>query len=43
MALVVKDRVQETTGVVGTGTMTLGGAVLGFQTCAIVGNSNTTY
>jgi hypothetical protein len=43
MALVVKDRVQETTTVVGTGTMTLDGAVLGFQTFAIIGNSNTTY
>jgi hypothetical protein len=43
MALVLKDRVQETTGVVGTGTMTLGGAVLGFQSFASIGNSNTTY
>jgi hypothetical protein len=43
MALVVKDRVQETTTVVGTGTMTLNGAVLGFQTFAIIGNTNTTY
>jgi len=43
MALVVKDRVQETTTVIGTGTMTLDGAVLGFQTFAIIGNSNTTY
>jgi hypothetical protein len=43
MALVVKDRVQETTTVVGTGTMTLGGAVLGFQTFAAIGDSNTTY
>jgi hypothetical protein len=43
MALVLKDRVQETTAVVGTGTMTLAGAVLGFQTFAAIGNSNTTY
>ena len=43
MALVLKDRVQETTGVVGTGTMTLGGAVLGFQSFAAIGNSNATY
>jgi hypothetical protein len=43
MALVLKDRVQETTGVVGTGTMTLAGAVLGFQSFAAIGNSNTTY
>ena len=43
MTLVVKDRVQETTGVVGTGTITLGGATLGFQSFAAIGNANTTY
>jgi hypothetical protein len=43
MALVVKDRVQETTTTVGTGTVTLSGAVLGFQTFAIIGDGNTTY
>jgi hypothetical protein len=43
MALVLKDRVQETTAVVGTGTMTLTGAVLGFQSFASIGNGNTTY
>jgi hypothetical protein len=43
MAFVVKDRVQETTTTVGTGTVTLGGAVLGFQTFAIIGDGNTTY
>ena len=43
MALIVKDRVQETTTTVGTGTVTLGGAVLGFQTFAIIGDGNTTY
>jgi hypothetical protein len=43
MALVVKDRVQETTTTTGTGTLTLGGAVLGFQTFAVIGNANQTY
>ena len=43
MALVVKDRVQETTGIVGTGTMTLSGAAPGFQSFAAIGNGNTTY
>ena len=43
MALVLKDRVQETTGVVGTGTMTLGGAVLGFQAFSVLGTGNVTY
>jgi hypothetical protein len=44
MALVVKDRVQETTSTVGTGTLTLDGALDGFQTfSSAVGNGNTTY
>lgn len=43
MALIVKDRVQETTIVIGTGTMTLAGAVLGFQSFAAIGDGNTTY
>lgn len=43
MALVVKDRVQETTTTVGTGTYTLAGALTGYQTFSAVGNSNTTY
>ena len=43
MALVVADRVRETTTTTGTGTITLAGAVTGFQTFAVIGNSNTTY
>ena len=43
MALVIADRVQETTTTTGTGTITLAGAVSGFQSFAAIGNSNTTY
>ena len=43
MALVVKDRVQETTTTTGTGTVTLAGAVAGFQSFSVVGDGNTTY
>lgn len=43
MALVVADRVQETTTTTGTGTITLAGAVAGFQSFAVIGNANTTY
>ena len=43
MALVLADRVRETTSVVGTGAATLLGAALGYQSFATVGNGNTTY
>jgi len=44
MALVLNDRVKETTTTTGTGTINLGGAQTNFETfVAGIGNSNTTY
>lgn len=43
MAIVVKDRVQETSTTTGTSDFVLGGAVTGFQSFAAIGNTNTTY
>lgn len=43
MALVLKDRVKETTTTTGTGTVTLAGAATGFQSFSAIGNGNTTY
>lgn len=43
MALVLADRVKETTTTTGTGTITLAGADVGYQSFSVVGNGNTTY
>ena len=44
MALVLKDRVYEQTTTTGTGSLTLSGAVTGYQSfSSAIGNGNTTY
>jgi len=43
MALVLADRIKETTSTTGTGTYTLAGAENGFEAFSVIGNSNTTY
>ena len=43
MALVIKDRVKETTTTTGTGSYTLAGAEAGFQSFSVIGDGNTTY
>ena len=44
MAFVINDRVKETTTTTGTGDITFGGAVQGYETFAAgIGNSDTTY
>lgn len=43
MALTVKDRVKESSTTTGTADFVLGGAAAGFQTFAVIGNTNTTY
>ena len=43
MALVLKDRVKETSVSTGTGDITLDGATGAYQTFSIIGNGNQTY
>jgi hypothetical protein len=43
MALVVFDRVKESSNTSGTGTVVLAGAQAGYQSFAVVGNGNQTY
>ena len=43
MAFVLKDRVKENSSTTGTGTLTLSGAVDGFQAFSAIGDGNTTY
>jgi hypothetical protein len=43
MALILADRVKETSTTAGNGTFTLAGAAAGFQSFAVIGDGNTTY
>ena len=43
MALVLKDRIKETSSTTGTGTLTLGGAVDGFRSFADIGDGCLLY
>ena len=43
MTIIVKDRVRETSTTTGTGTLTLAGAVTGFQAFSVLGTGAQTY
>lgn len=43
MALVIKDRVKESSTTTGTGSLTLAGATNGYQSFSVIGDGNTTY
>jgi hypothetical protein len=43
VAIVNKNRVKETTSTTGVGSYSLGGAVLGFQSFATIGDGNSTW
>ena len=43
MAFAIGDRIQEVSSTTGTGTFLLTGAVTGYQSFAVIGNTNTTY
>jgi hypothetical protein len=43
MALVLADRVQETSASTGTGSMVLAGAAAGYVSFSVIGNNNTTF
>lgn len=43
MPIVVKDRVKETTTTTGTGSLTLAGAVTGYQAFSVIGDGNATF
>lgn len=43
MALVLSDRIKETTATTGTGTLDLAGALTGFEAFSVVGDGNTTF
>ena len=43
MALILADRVKETSTTTGNGVFTLAGAASGFQSFAVIGNTNTTF